>query len=121
MDDLETVLREVTSNRQALAPLKTQKYNESSKKQLLSIIEKKLKTSFICPISLFEKYFGHLWGHGKKVHELTKEESEFLSIWNSIRTEILNNGNNQIRALFNELSQYTVTFNGYKLNLVVKK
>lgn len=121
MTDLERQLLAVVEKRKQEAPLKSQKYNESSKEQLLKILETKLKTSFIAPLDFFETYFGVLWGHGKPVSELTAEEVKFREIWNEIRNNVLNNGNNQIRAVKNELAQYTVTWNRYHLNLKVKE
>lgn len=101
--------------------LKSQKYSESSKKQLLKILETKLRTSFIAPLGYFEEHFGFMWGRGKKESELTEDELRYKVIWNSIRTNILNNGNNQIRAVHNELMQYTITWNRYQLNFEAKE
>ncbi len=115
MDNAEQLMRAVSEKRKGEAALKGQRYNESSKKQLLKIIETKLKTSFIAPLSYFEEQFGYLWGHGKKESDLTPEELNFRAFWNAIRTNVLNNGNNQIRAIHNELVQYTVTWNRYNL------
>lgn len=120
MTDLEKQLLAVAEKRKKEAGVKSQQYNESSKEQLKKIIETKLKTSFIAPLDYFENYFGTLWGHGKSVSELTEEERRFREIWNEIRNNVLNNGNKQIRAIQDELIQYTVIWNRYKLNLKVK-
>lgn len=112
----EAQMRAVAAQRKGENVLKSQKYNESSKKALIKILETKLKTSFIAPLSHFEQSFGFLWGHGKKESELTTDELNYRAIWNAIRTNVLNNGNNQIRAIQNELAQYTVTWNRYQLN-----
>jgi len=111
-------MREVTEKRNSSEPslLKLQREQES-KKRLLAIAEKKLKTSFIHPLSCFEQIFGHLWGFGKKESELTEEQKKNRFLWNSLRSSVLNNGNGQIRAIHNELNQYTVNWNMYKYTL----
>lgn len=121
MTDLERQLLAVAEERKIKATLKEKKYDESSKAQLLKIIETKLKTSFIAPLDYFENAFGILWGHGKSVSQLTNEERKFREIWNDIRNDVLNNGNNQIRAVKNELEQYSVTWNRYKVNFLVQQ
>ena len=92
------------------------KLQESSRRRLSSIIKKKLQTSFIGAIAKVEQYIGsQLWGHGKEEDELTERERRWLEIWNECRTEILDNGNAQIRALESEVQQYTITFVGNKM------
>jgi hypothetical protein len=115
-NDVDKQMRAVADSRKAESSLRNQKYNESSKKQLMKILETKIRTSFIAPLSYFEANFGFLWGHGKEESKLTKEELHYRQIWNFIRTNVLNNGNNQIRAVCNELNQYTVSWNRYQLN-----
>lgn len=89
-----------------------------SKKRLQRILEKKLKTSFIGALSKFEAVFGRLWGHGKKYTDLSESERRFRSLWELARTEVLNNGNNQIRAIQQELDLYTINFDGYQAVLI---
>lgn len=93
------------------------KYNESSRRRLLKILETKFKTSFIGALSQFEESFGHLWGHHKNDEDLTPDELHWKQIWESVRTNVLNNGNNQIRATHNELANHTITWNRYEVNL----
>lgn len=112
-------MRAIADQRKGQLVLKKQKYDESSKRNLLKILETKTRTAFIAPLSYFEQDFGFMWGQGKRDDELTAEELHYKLIWNSIRTKVLNNGNNQIRAIHNELAQYTVTWNRYQLNLKI--
>jgi len=116
MTNLEKQLLNVVEKRNNETKFKTQRYNESSKKQLFKIIETKLKTAFIAPLDYFETCFGTLWGHGKSFSELTNEEKKFRDAWNEIRNNVLNNGNGQIRAIQNELEQYTIIWERYRLN-----
>jgi len=108
------------------------KYQQDSKKRLEKIIETKNKTSFIGAISAFEELFGFLWGC--KNNEITPEQQEILNVlneagfteiyfkelWEQARTQVLNNGNTQARALKNELSQYTINWERYQTILKVE-
>ena len=86
-----------------------------SNERLSTTIGTKIKTSFIGAISRFEKYFGHLWGHGKKEKDLTSEERLFRDLWNKCRIDVLTNGNNQARAMTAEVKQYDVLWNRHKM------
>jgi hypothetical protein len=92
-----------------------------SKTQLSSIIERKVKTTMIGAISQFEQFFGELWGYNKHASERTREEQVMYDKWMIARTNILNNGNNQNRALQNELQQYFILWQGYHYDFPVVK
>lgn len=94
-----------------------EKYRDSSKKRLIGNIEKKFKTTMIGSLASFEKYFGELWGHGGD--ELTSEELKFRELWEQARTEILNNGNSQLRIAQEEIAQYSMTWNRYHIDFLV--
>ena len=95
-------------------------YEEDSLKRLSKIVATKIKTTFIGSISAMEEKFGFLWGHGKPEHELTPQERELFILWNSCRTEILNNGNNQLRSIQSELESHTVFWNRYHVEFSIK-
>lgn len=92
----------------------------NSRRKLEGVVQKKCQTIMIGALARFEERFGSLWGHGKPVTELTPEELEQREKWDLVRTEVLNNGNNQLRAVKEELSRYTVSYEGYILKLPVK-
>jgi hypothetical protein len=117
MDDLRSQMFRANETRKVETEEAKQRYNELSNKQLSDIFQKKIRTSFIGAISQFEETFGHLWGHNKDKTERTPQEKEFFDKWMLARTNILNNGNNQIRAMLNELPQYTITWNRYKTSM----
>ena len=120
MADMMDRLREVATNRKDVEKKATQQsFEAASRKRLLRILEKKLNTSFIGALSQFETHFGKLWGHGKDEMDCSAEELAWREIWNLCRTDVLNNGNNQLRAVVVELGLYDVAYNGYKLNLPV--
>ena len=97
-----------------------QKYEAHSKSMLKKHIETKFKTTMIGALSKFEELFGHLWGHGLTEDQLTEEQLRFREAWQLARTEILNNGNNQLRAAQNEIEQYTIRFNKSEYNFLIK-
>lgn len=66
----------------------------------------------------FEKAFGYLWGHNKDEEALTERELDFLELWDTVRNQILNNGNNQLRKAIADLGhgqniKYNYKFNKY--------
>lgn len=92
-------------------------YKASSKKQLMRNIERKFKTTMIGALARFEKKFGFLWGQGKD--ELTEQELKYKQLWDEARTEILDNGNNQLRIAQEEIAQYTLSWEKYKADFKV--
>lgn len=91
---------------------------EYSKKRLIDNLKKKFNTTMIGSINYVENHFGDLWGHGKREEELTNEEKWWRTKWHILRTEILNNGNNQLRAAMNEVSEYSMTWEKYTLTFL---
>tara|TARA_Y100000356_G_C11233206_1_gene276212 strand:- start:439 stop:813 length:375 start_codon:yes stop_codon:yes gene_type:complete len=94
-------------------------YKENSKKRLINNIDKKFKTTMIGSLAVFEKYFGALWGHGDS--NITDEQKHFRQLWEEARTDILNNGNTQMRIAQEEIAQYSMTWNRYKTEFIVTK
>lgn len=111
---------------------RAKEFAEQSRKRLQKIAATKIRTTFIGSLSEFEKSFGFLWGLSGE--GLTAEQSKLLSVlddagfgieffreaWDNARTAVLNNGNNQMRALDQEISQYSMTWNRYHMTLPVK-
>lgn len=120
MDDKKISHYQIVATKQRQKEAKDQQYREKSKKRLGTIIGTKIKTSFIGAISSCENNFGFLWGHGKNEEELTEEEISMKEIWEEIRTEILDNGNTQLRAASNEIGNYSITWDRYSIGLNLK-
>jgi hypothetical protein len=97
-----------------------EKYKENSKKRLIKNVERKFKTTMIGSLAVFEEYFGDLWGHNNS-DPLTSDQEDFKHLWEAARTEILNNGNTQLRIAQEEISQYTMTWNRYHIDFVITK
>jgi hypothetical protein len=120
MESLYDKMRRVQDVRVNDTAQRQNRLAEKSKVALGKIIDKKFQTTFIGAISAFEEIFGFMWGHGKNTSDLTDEERMWKDKWDKVRTTILNNGNNQARAVQNELRQYLVKWQGYQLNLPVR-
>lgn len=91
-----------------------------SKDNLKRHITTKFKTTMIGDLDRVEKMFGELWGTGLSEDQLTDEQYEYRKKWNLLRTDMLNNGNNQLRASLAEIDNYTVEYNKNVYNFIVK-
>jgi hypothetical protein len=120
MEDLHNTMRRVSALRKDEESDRQKRLAKRSKDKLAQIVEKKFKTTFIGALSCFEELFGFLWGQGKPENQLTEREKEMYDRWQQCRTKILNNGNNQARAVLNELQQYMINWQGYSMNLQVR-
>jgi hypothetical protein len=96
-----------------------EKYKEVSKDRLLKISQKKIQTTMIGALSTIEKYFGFLWGH-EITGELTPEQTHMKEQFDEVRAEILDRGNNQIRNLEAEFTNYDINWLRYRMTLPVK-
>lgn len=111
MDDLFRKQRKAIENSRENY---NRRYNQSSKERLYKIIATKMRTTFIGSLAKMEEEFGHLWGHGLKESELNENQKKWRSVYNSLRTRILNLGNDQLRAIENEFKQYNIVWERYQ-------
>lgn len=101
-------------------------YKRFSKERLVNSITGRMRTTMIGTLAIIEHTIGHLWGINE-TRPLTPDEEEILEMWEEIRTQILDLGNNNIRITQEELSHYTVHWDRYKIEfdsrtpLTVKK
>lgn len=93
-----------------------QKYKDSSKRRLTNIIKKKFNTTIIGSLAAFEEGFGDLWGHGLPMNDLDEDQRYWREVWMETRARVLDNGNSNLRAAENEVSQYTLSWNRYVTN-----
>ncbi len=99
---------------------KEERFAEQSRKRLDKIISTKIRTAFVGALASFEEEFGVLWGNEKEDDgELTDNERAWREIWENVRTEILNNGNTQLRAARNEIANHVVQWNRYHMNFIM--
>lgn len=97
-----------------------QKQEVRTKENLKRHVQTKFKTTMIGALAKFEEAFGSLWGHGIPDDQLTKQQLEFRNLWNLTRTEVLNNGNNQLRAALSEIDNHTVKYNKVEYKFIVQ-
>ena len=97
---------------------KTDQYLDLSKERLLKIGKKKIQTTMIGALSTLEKRFGFLWGQDQE-GDLTPEQEHMKELYEEIRSEILDRGNNQMRNLEAEFAQYDIKWLRYNMKLPV--
>lgn len=99
------------------------RYKDSSKDRFKKIATTKVKTTMIGALSAIEKKLGFLWGLNDEGEDtgktLSPEETHLKEIYDELRSEVLDIGNNQIRNLATELEQYEVSWNRYHMTLPV--
>lgn len=100
--------------------LNQERANVGSKKRLMQNIEKKFKTSMIGTLARCEEHLGFLWGY-ESDKPLTDEQKQYKILWENLRTEILNHCNSQLRMTLEEVMQYTISWNQYKTDFIIKK
>lgn len=118
-DDGADRLRRIVQHRELGRQDAAQRYSQQSRERLKRNIETKIRTTMIGSLSLVESKLGFLWGQGKPRGQLTEQESAMEELKDELRTEILNNGNNQLRAAIAEINQYEITWNRYQYDLEV--
>ena len=93
-----------------------EQYKENSKRRLSNILKKKFDTTIIGSLAALEERFGDLWGHGLPIGELDEDQRYWRDLWMETRSKVLDNGNANLRAAQNEISQYTMSWNRYVTN-----
>jgi len=95
--------------------------SSDSRERLKKIAAKKFQTCFIFALAEFETAFGkELWGHNMPEESLTSEQKANKTRWQQVRTNILNKGHMQARALMAELDLHETIYNGYKVRFLGK-
>ena len=92
------------------------RYLEASKDRLSKILKKKIQTTMIGALSSIEENFGFLWDENG---EQTKDKEILRQVYDKVRSEILDKGNNQARNIDAELAQYKVEWLRYSINMPV--
>jgi hypothetical protein len=94
-----------------------EKYKIESRDRLSRILKKKIQTTMIGALSSIEENLGFLWNSPNG--ELTKDQKIMKDIYQKIRSEILDKGNNQARNIDAELAQYDVEWLRYSIQIPV--
>ena len=98
-----------------------ERYEAHSREIMKKHITTKFRTTMIGTLDILEQQYGYKWGHGLSEEECTVEQLSERDRWQLIRTEILNNGNNQMRAALAEVEQYTVKYNKKEYKFLITK
>lgn len=93
--------------------IRDQKYKADSKDRLSKILKKKIQTTMIGALSTIEENLAFLWEQDNP--NFSKEDMK--NLYNKIRSEILDKGNNQARNIDAELSQYEVEWLRYSMKI----
>jgi hypothetical protein len=91
------------------AALQAQQRRREAAERLAAEASRRARTIFIGALAKFESYFDGLWsspGEGQRAPPGSSAEA--LERWEMCRTEVLNNGNAQLRALLSELESYEI-------------
>lgn len=95
-----------------------EKYKLDSRDRLSKILKKKIQTTMIGALSSIEEHFGFLWNSNGS--PLTEEQKKMKNLYQQIRSEILDKGNNQARNIDAELAQYDINWLRYTINIPIK-
>ena len=79
---------------------------ENARNKLKMVATKRMQTTMNGAIASIEQVFDHLWGQIKD--NLTPEEEKLDELYEQLRNEILDKGNNQLRLLMSDLDGYEV-------------
>jgi len=100
---------------------RTDRYRADSRDRLSKIIRKKIETTMIGALSSLEEHLGFLWSNADG-SPLSEEQTLMRDVYQEIRSEILDKGNNQARNVDAELSHYDIEWLKYSMEIpVVKK
>ena len=116
---MEDGLKDLINQTRDVKVNKEKKYKEDSRNRLLKISAKKIQTTMIGALISIENHFGFLWNHDDGDENLSSESQHMKQLYEDVRSEILDKGNNQIRNLEAELSQYDVEWLRYQMTLPV--
>jgi len=97
---------------------RSERYKIDSKERLSKIIRKKVETTMIGALSTIEENFGFLWSN-EDGSPLTGEQEAMKDLYQIVRSDILDKGNNQARNVEAELSQYEIEWLKYSMNIPV--
>ena len=90
-----------------------QNEERKSKRLLCNSMKKKIETTMIGALSSIENHLGFLWDD-QNISEI--QRSKMKQKYNELRSEILDRGNRQARAIESEMNNYTIHYNDQYLD-----
>jgi hypothetical protein len=118
--DIQQNMRDVSRLRKIIKERSKEDNLVRYKERLKRSIERKFRTTFIGALHAFESQFGAEWGGREPVETLTERQFKLRRLWDKARTEVLNKGNDQLRAALAEIDEYTVEWNRHVINIPVQ-
>lgn len=100
--------------------MKDDNQKRKAKDQLRHLVKKRIDTTMIGSLASIEKYLGFLWGHNSD-GDLTPEQERLADLYEDLRSEILDKGNNQIRNFDTDFETFEVSNIRHYLFLPVKR
>ena len=113
---MDESLKKMVEDRKNYKETRKDRYKLDSKDRLSKILKKKIQTTMIGALSSIEQHLGFLW---ESDGTLTEDQKAMKAIYEQIRSEVLDKGNNQARNIDAELSQYEIEWLRYKVNIPV--
>ena len=105
-------LHDIVKNRKDYKEVRENKYKSDSKDRL-----RKIQTTMIGALSSIEEHFGFLWE--SEDSSLNEQQKAMKELYNKVRSEILDKGNNQARNIDAELAQYDVEWLKFNIKIPV--
>jgi hypothetical protein len=109
-----------------LKKIREEQQQNISSNALYQRSKQKILTTSIGALYAMEKQLGFLWGwvdtpdgESRKYVELTEEQLEFKQMYEKVRAEILDNGNDQMKIMLEDFSDYDIKRKKHKINLPV--
>ncbi len=120
MAHYDDTMEAMVAHRHSLKAEAKSNYQHQSRNRLRQTIETKINTVMIGALDAIEKAFGSEWAHGTPNHLKTPHQLKMMEVKDKLRTEILNNGNNQKRAAVAALDEYDVEWKRHHMDLTIK-
>lgn len=99
--------------------IKEDRHKAMSYDSLKERMANRIRTTMIGAISSIEEYFGFLWGHDEE--NPTKSQKDLKRVFEDLRKEILDKGNNQLRSIDSDLCNYDINKKEIKIILPVNR
>ena len=116
MDDKYNVLK-LVQQRKDEDNAKT-RHQAGCKDKLAKMVEKRIRTTMIGALAAVEEKFGMLWENDGKMN---REQEKAYSLFQEIRSSILDKGNDQIRQLEKDLEYFVVELRRITLEFKLDK
>lgn len=110
--DKYDILRLVQTKKQA--DVEKEEKVKAARLKLRSLVEKRIKTTMIGALAAIEDKLKEFWTPDDN-KPLNTEQQKLFNLFQEIRANILDNGNNQIRLLENDIDNFNVEQRTYHL------